>query len=160
MKVKQRDLKNNFFLLKDRLNALYLNTHFLESKSGSFFNVLFLGHVFCDFHISTAFLVRVWFYSKACSCVLFVFSGIYPYRSQVSGLRLLMLQCMTDLSVDVLKITKHPNEAAIKVRWRIKGIPKIRKLVPYIGRRVKVDADGFRYTAWTFSAYFILVSSI
>lgn len=62
-----------------------------------------------------------------------------------------MLQCMTDLSVDVLKITKHPNEAAIKVRWRIKGIPKIRKLVPYIGRRVKVDADGFRYTD-TFSA--------
>lgn len=56
-----------------------------------------------------------------------------------------MLSCMTELSVDILKITKHPNEAAIKVRWRIKGIPLIRKLVPYIGRRVKVDADGYRY---------------
>ncbi|KAL9988495.1 hypothetical protein ACROYT_G002949 [Oculina patagonica] len=71
--------------------------------------------------------------------------GIYPYRSQVSGLRLLMLSCMAELSVDVLKITKHPNEAAIKVRWRIKGIPLVRKLAPFIGRRVKVDADGFRY---------------
>jgi len=52
---------------------------------------------------------------------------------------------MSELSVEVLKITKHPNEAAIKVRWRIKGIPLIRKAVPYIGRRIKVDADGYRY---------------
>ena len=56
-----------------------------------------------------------------------------------------MLSCMSKLSVEVLKITKHPNEAAIKVRWRIKGIPLIRKAVPYIGRRIKVDADGYRY---------------
>lgn len=69
-----------------------------------------------------------------------------------------MLSCMTELSVDVLKITKHPNEAAIKVRWRIKGIPLVRKLAPFIGRRVKVDADGFRYTTTFVAAlYFILV---
>lgn len=71
--------------------------------------------------------------------------GIYPYKSQVSGLRFLMLSCMTELSVEVLKITKHPNEAAIKVRWRIKGIPLIRKLVPYLGRKVRVDSYGYRY---------------
>ena len=52
---------------------------------------------------------------------------------------------MSELSVEVLKITKHPNEAAIKVRWRIKGIPSIRKVVPYVGRKIKVDADGYRY---------------
>ena len=75
----------------------------------------------------------------------FVCSGIYPYRCQISGLRLLMLSCMSELSVEVLKITKHPNEATIKVRWRIKGIPLIRKAGPYIGRRIKVDADGYRY---------------
>lgn len=95
------------------------------------------------------------FIIKYCSdcnhCILkifvsfFVFSGIYPYRSQISGLRLLMLNCMSELSVEVLKITKHPNEAAIKVRWRIKGIPSIRKVVPYIGRKITVDADGYRY---------------
>ena len=56
-----------------------------------------------------------------------------------------MLSCMSELSVEVLKITKHTTEAAIKVRWRIKGIPLIRKAVPYIGRRIKVDADGYRY---------------
>lgn len=67
-----------------------------------------------------------------------------------------MLSCMTELSVDVLKITKHPNEAAIKVRWRIKGIPLVRKLVPFIGRRVKADAGGFRYAS-TFSAAFYFI---
>ena len=57
---------------------------------------------------------------------------------------------MSELSVEVLKITKHPNEAAIKVRWRIKGIPLIRKAVPYIGRRIKVDADGYRSVFFLF----------
>ena len=84
-----------------------------------------------------------------------IFSGIYPYRSQVSGLRMLMLSCMTELSVEVLKITKHPNEAAIKVRWRIKGVPLIRKLVPYLGRKVRVDSYGYRYTLhWIFLGAF------
>lgn len=71
--------------------------------------------------------------------------GIYPYRAQVSGTRLVILSCMTELSVDVLKITKHPNEGAIKVRWRIKGIPMIRKLASHITRRVKASEDGYRY---------------
>ena len=74
-----------------------------------------------------------------------VVSGIYPYRAQISGTRLVILSCMTELSVDVLKITKHPNEGAIKVRWRIKGIPMIRKLASHITRRVKASEDGYRY---------------
>lgn len=66
-----------------------------------------------------------------------------------------MLSCMTELSVEVLKITKHPNEAAIKVRWRIKGVPLIRKLVPYLGRKVRVDSYGYRYTLhWIFLGAF------
>ena len=70
-----------------------------------------------------------------------------------------MLGCMTELSVEVLKITKHPSEATIKVRWRIKGIPLIRKLVPFIGRRVKVDPYGYRYKM-TFLVIFLCFDEI
>ena len=71
-------------------------------------------------------------------------SGIYQYRAQISSFRLLILSCMTELSVDVLKISKHPNEGSIKVRWRIKGIPLIRKFLPYIGRRLREGEDCYR----------------
>ena len=74
----------------------------------------------------------------------FCISGIYPYRAQISGLRLMVLSCMTELSMEVLKITKHPNEGTIKVRWRIKGIPLLRKAVPFIGRRLKASSEGYR----------------
>ena len=47
--------------------------------------------------------------------------------------------------MEVLKITKHPNEGTIKVRWRIKGIPLLRKAVPFIGRRLKASSEGYRY---------------
>lgn len=53
---------------------------------------------------------------------------------------------MTDLSMDALKISKHPNEGAIKVRWRIKGIPLLTKMLPYIGRRLRDGEDCYRYT--------------
>lgn len=56
-----------------------------------------------------------------------------------------MLSCMFELFVEVLKIIKYFNEVVIKVRWRIKGILLIRKVVLYIGRRIKVDVDGYRY---------------
>lgn len=72
-------------------------------------------------------------------------NGIFQYRAQISGIRLIILSCMTELSVDVLKISKHPNEGSIKVRWRIKGIPLIRKIVPYIGRRNRGGEDCYRY---------------
>ena len=71
-------------------------------------------------------------------------SGIYPYRAQISGLRLMILSCMTELSMEVLKITKHPNEGTIKVRWRIKGIPLLRRAVSFIGRRLKASSEGYR----------------
>jgi len=52
---------------------------------------------------------------------------------------------MTELSMDVLKITKDSTEGSIKVRWRIKGIPIINDLVPYIGRRTRTSGEGYRY---------------
>ena len=89
---------------------------------------------------------EVCFYVNSICCILFPFciSGIYPYRAQISGLRLMVLSCMTELSMEVLKITKHPNEGTIKVRWRIKGIPLLRKAVPFIGRRLKASSEGYR----------------
>jgi len=72
-------------------------------------------------------------------------NGIYQYRVQIAGFRFMVLSCMTDLSMDVLKISKHPNEGAIKVRWRIKGIPLLTKILPYIGRRLRDGEDCYRY---------------
>ena len=46
--------------------------------------------------------------------------------------------------MEVLKITKHPNEGTIKVRWRIKGIPLLRRAVSFIGRRLKASSEGYR----------------
>lgn len=62
---------------------------------------------------------------------------------------------MFELFVEVLKIIKYFNEVVIKVRWRIKGILLIRKVVLYIGRRIKVDVDGYRYKN-IFIFYFVV----
>lgn len=56
-----------------------------------------------------------------------------------------MLSCMIELFVEVFKIIKYLNEVVIKVRWRIKGVLLIRKLVFYFGRKVRVDFYGYRY---------------
>lgn len=94
------------------------------------------------------FYVKGQYYSILTFCDFFVFfsSGIYKYRVQIDGFRFMVLSCMTDLSMDVLKISKHPNEGAIKVRWRIKGIPLLTKILPYIGRRLRDGEDRYRCT--------------
>ena len=69
----------------------------------------------------------------------------------------MVLSCMTDLSMDALKISKHPNEGAIKVRWRIKGIPLLTKMLPYIGRRLRDGEDCYRYTCEKYILVFIIL---
>ena len=64
---------------------------------------------------------------------------------------------MTDLSMDVLKISKHPNEGAIKVRWRIKGIPLLTKILPYIGRRLRDGEDYYRYTCEKYIIFSVII---
>lgn len=72
-------------------------------------------------------------------------NGIYQYKAQISGFRFMILTCMTELSLDVLKISKHSDEGAIKVRWRIKGIPLLIKYLPYLGRQVRDGENRYRY---------------
>ncbi|XP_053698095.1 uncharacterized protein C6orf136 homolog [Sabethes cyaneus] len=48
--------------------------------------------------------------------------GLYPYVKQVALLRTVGHLKYAYVTLEVLKITKHPEDNTIKVRWRIKGL--------------------------------------
>ncbi|XP_060523560.1 uncharacterized protein C6orf136 homolog [Cylas formicarius] len=48
--------------------------------------------------------------------------GLYNYAKQVAFLRTVGHFKFAYVNFDILKITQHPEEGTIKVRWRIKGV--------------------------------------
>lgn len=51
-----------------------------------------------------------------------VFRGLEYFMSTISILRLMGHLKYAFVKFDILKITKHPEDGTIKLRWRIKGI--------------------------------------
>jgi hypothetical protein len=52
----------------------------------------------------------------------FIFRGLEYFMSTISILRLMGHIKYAFVKFDILKITKHPEDGTIKIRWRIKGI--------------------------------------
>lgn len=52
----------------------------------------------------------------------FNFSGLYHYVKQVAWLRTLGHLKYAYVKFEIMRITKHPEDFTIKVRWRIRGI--------------------------------------
>ena len=44
---------------------------------------------------------------------------------------------MSDLSLDILKITKDSQDSTVKVRWRIRGIPRYQILLPVFSEKYR-----------------------
>jgi len=51
-----------------------------------------------------------------------LFRGLEYFMSTISILRLMGHIKYAFVKFDILKITKHPEDGTVKVRWRIKGI--------------------------------------
>lgn len=49
--------------------------------------------------------------------------GRLPYQLTLSLWRLLCLCYYAEARLDVLKLTKHPEDGSVRARWRIKGLP-------------------------------------
>jgi hypothetical protein len=51
-----------------------------------------------------------------------MFRGLYGYVKEVALLRLVGHLRFAYVKFDLLKITSHPEDSTIRVRWRIRGI--------------------------------------
>lgn len=66
-------------------------------------------------------------------CFVF-FRGIYHYVKQVALLRIIGHLKFAFVRFEILKITSHPEDGTVKVRWRITGISGLRVSVDLIGK--------------------------
>lgn len=57
--------------------------------------------------------------------------GLYHYVKQVALLRTVGHLKYAYVTLEVLKITKHPEENTVKVRWRVKGISAMRVMFQF-----------------------------
>lgn len=57
--------------------------------------------------------------------------GLYHYVKQVALLRTVGHLKYAYVTLEVIKITKHPEENTVKVRWRIKGISAMRVMFQF-----------------------------
>lgn len=54
------------------------------------------------------------------------YSGIGNYAKQLIFLRMIGHLKFAHVRLDLIKITMHPEEATVKVRWRIRGVTGFR----------------------------------
>lgn len=57
--------------------------------------------------------------------------GLYHYVKQVALLRTVGHLKFAYVTLEILKITKHPEDNTIKVRWRIKGISALKVMFQF-----------------------------
>lgn len=57
--------------------------------------------------------------------------GLYHYVKQVALLRTVGHLKFAYVTLEVLKITKHPEDNTVKVRWRIKGISALKVMLQF-----------------------------
>ena len=64
-------------------------------------------------------------------------SGIFNYVKQIMWLRAIGHIKFAYVKFEILKITVHPEEDSIKIRWRIRGTPGL-----------KVFATFWKFKSW------------
>ncbi|XP_076864625.1 uncharacterized protein C6orf136 homolog [Brachyhypopomus gauderio] len=77
--------------------------------------------------------------------------GRWAYQLTLSLWRLLCLCYYADTRMEVLKLTKHPEDGSIKVRWRVKGLPLYLLLL----RFYKKDKTQLYRTYDAFSTFYV-----
>lgn len=60
---------------------------------------------------------------------LFYFRGLFHYVKQMALLRTIGHLKFAYVKFDILKITSHPEDGTVKVRWRIRGISGIKVIL-------------------------------
>ena len=58
-------------------------------------------------------------------------SGLYKYVQQVALLRCVGHFKFAYVRLEILKLTKHPEDGTIKVRWRIRGISGLKVMMTF-----------------------------
>lgn len=66
----------------------------------------------------------------------FIFSGVVNYIKQMTYIRFYCHFMYAYVKLDVLKMTMHPQDSSIQVRWRISGISGYRILYKMLQFRV------------------------
>lgn len=62
---------------------------------------------------------------------MFYSSGLYAYVKQVALLRTIGHLKYAYVAFEVIKITKHPEDSSVKVRWRIRGISGLKVMFTF-----------------------------
>lgn len=57
--------------------------------------------------------------------------GLYNYVKQVALLRTIGHLKFAYVKLEVLKITKHPEDYTVKVRWRVRGISALKVMLNF-----------------------------
>ena len=63
--------------------------------------------------------------------LFFLSRGLYSYVNQVALLRCVGHLKFAYVRFEILKITQHPEDGTIKVRWRISGISGLKVLLQF-----------------------------
>ncbi|EDO44694.1 predicted protein [Nematostella vectensis] len=66
-------------------------------------------------------------------------NGLSSYKALLAAMRCIGQLYMSDVSIEILRITEDPKDCDVKVRWRICGVPRYNSL---INRRID---DKIRY---------------
>ncbi|EEZ97674.1 uncharacterized protein C6orf136 [Tribolium castaneum] len=69
--------------------------------------------------------------------------GLYHYVKQIALLRTVGHLRFAYVKLEVLKITKHPEDSTVKVRWRIRGISALKVMLTF-----------WKYKLWNFHEIF------
>ncbi|RZC33147.1 C6orf136 -like, partial [Asbolus verrucosus] len=69
--------------------------------------------------------------------------GLYNYVKQIALLRTVGHLKFAYVKLEVLKITKHPEDSTVKVRWRIRGISALKVMITF-----------WKYKLWNFREMF------
>lgn len=70
-------------------------------------------------------------------------AGLYSYVKQVALLRTIGHLKFAYVKFEILKITKHPEDSSVKVRWQIRGISALKVMLTF-----------WRYKLWDFKELF------
>ncbi|XP_026851461.2 uncharacterized protein C6orf136 homolog [Electrophorus electricus] len=105
-----------------------------------------------------SFFVKNHDYSMYCNDLEFINGllntrtrGRVAYQLILSLWRLLCLCYYAEVRMEVLKLTKHPEDGSIKARWRVKGLPFYSLLL----RFYKKDKTQFHRTYDAFSTFYV-----
>lgn len=63
--------------------------------------------------------------------VFYLHSGLYNYVKQVAMLRTIGHLKFAYVRFEILKMTQHPEDGTIKVRWRITGISALQVMLKF-----------------------------